>query len=274
MDDSAVRCADSITAFTPAERGSVLITGSHAGQLVAAWSLFVGAAGLIANDAGVGKQAAGVGGLGLLDQFGIPGAAVDVWSARIGDGADTRDNGEVSVVNECAARLGIVKGMHACVAADRMVVSAASASKTAQLSDAVAGADGIVLKDGAVRLVALDSAGWINERHSGAIVITGSHGGVVAGKAVKAAVLAAAFNDAGIGKQRSGVSRLAVLDSMHIAGFTVSHQSARIGDALDTLASGEVSCVNDRASGWGVEIGTSAREAVERILLATNEERP
>jgi hypothetical protein len=81
------------------------------------------------------------------------------------------------------------------------------------------------------------------------------------------------FNDAGIGKQRAGVGRLALLDEMGIAGFTVAHQSARIGEALDTFASGDVSCANEVATRCGVEIGTSARAAIERIRMATREKR-
>ena len=56
---TALLCADSVTAFADEARGSVLVTGSHTGRLVGAWALSVGAVGLIANDAGVGKQAAG-----------------------------------------------------------------------------------------------------------------------------------------------------------------------------------------------------------------------
>jgi hypothetical protein len=93
------------------------------------------------------------------------------------------------------------------------------------------------------------------------------------GTAVKAAVLAAAFNDAGLGKQSAGVGRLAMLDSMGIAGFAVSHLSARIGDALDTFESGRVSSVNAGGAAYGIEIGTSARDAVERIQRLTNKER-
>lgn len=272
MPEATVRRADSVTAFGPEARGSVLVTGSHTGRIVAATSLSVGAAGLIANDAGVGKEAAGIAGLDLLDRFGVPGAAVDVWTARIGDGSDTFDSGEVSVTNSAAERLGIVTGMRARVAAELMARGAPETPTVHDL-DAALVLDGIVLDDGPVRIVALDSAGWIDARFDDAIVITGSHGGIVAGTGVKAAVLAAAFNDAGIGKERSGVGRLALLDEMHIAGFTVSHASARIGDALDTFASGEVSCVNVRATSCGVEIGIGTRDAVERIIQATTEER-
>lgn len=270
MVEAAVRCADSVTAFTAEARGSVLVTGSHTGLLVAAWALSVGAAGLIANDAGVGKQGAGVAGLDLLNQFGVPGVAVDVWSARIGDGADTLDHGRVSTVNECASQIGVLAGMRARDVAELM-------AGRAPMNDAVVGTDrantqGTVLVEGPVRVIVLDSAGWIDARHDGSIIVTGSHGGVVAGRAVKAKVGAAVFNDAGVGKQQAGVGRLALLDSMGIAGFTVSHLSARIGDALDTYTSGEVSCVNAKAAELGVEVSMQARDAVDLLARVTRKD--
>ena len=143
----------------------------------------------------------------------------------------------------------------------------------AGVADLVGDADGVVLHSGPPRVVALDSAGWIDERHRGAIVVTGSHGGVVAGRAVKAAVSAAAFNDAGIGKERAGVGRLALLDEMGIPGVTVAHDSARIGDGLDTFASGRISWRNEAARRHGVEVGSSARAAVERLRHEMSEER-
>ncbi len=273
MADARVVRADSVTAFGAEASGSVLVTGSHAGRLVGEWALSVGACGLIANDAGVGKEAAGVGGLDRLDEVGVPAAAVDVWSARIGDGDDTWQCGAVSAINEAAARLGVVSAMSAVEAARLMARANLRASSGPIGLDLLASSNGVVLDDGEVAVVALDSAGWIDARHTGAIVVTGSHGGVVAGRAVKASVAAAVFNDAGIGKQRSGVGRLALLDEMGIAGFTVAHQSARIGEALETFESGDVSCVNETATRCGVAIGTSARTAIEQIRVATKENR-
>ncbi|MFI5427447.1 hypothetical protein [Aeromicrobium sp. UC242_57] len=59
-----------------------------------------------------------------------------------------------------------------------------------------------------------------------------------------------ACNDAGIGKNQAGTAGLAALDSSGIAGIGVGHDTARIGDGLDTWESGRVSFVNARAHGW------------------------
>ena len=111
----------------------------------------------------------------------------------------------------------------------------------------------------------LDSAGWITEEHQGAIVVTGSHGGAVAGRDVKAPVAAAVFNDAGIGVSEAGIKRLAILDEQNIPGLTVSHLSARIGDGMDTYESGVVSHANRNALAMGVAVGETAKKAVRTI---------
>ncbi len=77
--------------------------------------------------------------------------------------------------------------------------------------------------------------------HVGAIVVTGSHGGLLGGKpetALKYDALAALFNDAGIGIDEAGTTRLAALDARGIAAATVAADSARIGDARSTYEDG------------------------------------
>src|SRR6202040_459704 len=81
---------------------------------------------------------------------------------------------------------------------------------------------------------ALDSASLVLPEHKDAIVITGSHGGLLGGKAetaLKYDVRGALYNDAGIGKDSAGTSRLPALDAHGIAAATVSAASARIGNA-------------------------------------------
>lgn len=59
------------------------------------------------------------------------------------------------------------------------------------------------------------------------------------------------FNDAGIGKERAG-----------IVAVTYSHNSARIGDAVDGFESGVVSAVNAAAAAAGLDAGQTVAEAV------------
>ncbi|MBV8777342.1 MAG: hypothetical protein JO258_09120 [Alphaproteobacteria bacterium] len=70
--------------------------------------------------------------------------------------------------------------------------------------------------------------------HKDAIVVTGSHGGLLGGKpetALKYDVAGALYNDAGLGIDEAGVSRLPALDRRGIPAATVAASSARIGDA-------------------------------------------
>jgi hypothetical protein len=97
------------------------------------------------------------------------------------------------------------------------------------------------------------------------IVVTGSHGGLVGGSALKYPVVAAFFNDAGFGKDDAGVSRVSSLDRMGIPSAGVSHESARIGDGMDTYTNGRISFVNDTASGAGVYVGQTVQAAA--VLL-------
>jgi hypothetical protein len=106
-------------------------------------------------------------------------------------------------------------------------------------------------------------------RHS--IVITGSHGGLLGGRpetALKYDVFGALYNDAGIGKDGAGTSRLPALDARGIAAATVSAASARIGDARSTYEDGVISRVNASAAALGLRDGISAREFVAGLRRA------
>src|SRR5882762_4259529 len=118
---------------------------------------------------------------------------------------------------------------------------------------------------------ALDSASLVAPEHHDAIVVTGSHGGLLGGRpetALKYDVRAAFYNDAGIGIDEAGVSRLPALDQRGIAAATVSAASARIGDARSTYEEGILSRVNTSAAALGLAPGMPAREAVAMLRRA------
>lgn len=101
---------DSITQLEPADAGCVAVSGSHGGSSAGAFALEVPLALAVFNDAGVGKEAAGIAALALLEARGVPAAAVSHDSARIGEARDTWEQGVISRVNGPAARLGLVPG--------------------------------------------------------------------------------------------------------------------------------------------------------------------
>jgi hypothetical protein len=103
----------------------VLVAGSHGGIVAAYLGAKAGAHALILNDAGIGKDRAGIAGLAWLEQIGMAAAAVDCMSARIGDGADTLAHGVISHANRDAAACGVVPGQSCREAAERLRGAAA-----------------------------------------------------------------------------------------------------------------------------------------------------
>ncbi len=125
------------------------------------------------------------------------------------------------------------------------------------------------MSDRSAPVMLADSVTTLDERHAGAIVVTGSHGGVIAAHYAAAAHLRAAlFNDAGVGLDDSGIAGLALLDEIGTAAVAVAHTSARIADARDTLEHGVVSHANRTARALGVVPGTRCADAVSRLRMA------
>ncbi len=97
----------------------------------------------------------------------------------------------------------------------------------------------------------------------GQVVVSGSHGGLSAGRfALEARVLLAVFNDAGVGLDDAGIAALPLLQAHGIAACTVAHDSARIGEAASTLASGVVSHTNAAAQALGLRVGMRLRDGL------------
>ena len=113
--------ANSATSIDESNEKDIVVDGSHFGLNVGQYALRAKIRGMIGNDAGIGFEEAGIAGLKLLGQHGIPGAAVSCMSARIGNGTTTYEEGVISVANEAAKKLGIAEGMPAKEAADRML---------------------------------------------------------------------------------------------------------------------------------------------------------
>lgn len=101
---------DTITKVAPAHAGCIVISGSHGGSSSAAFALVVSLRLAVFNDAGVGKDEAGVVALNLLQSAGMPAAAVSHLTARIGDAQDTWDSGVISRVNPAARAMGLAEG--------------------------------------------------------------------------------------------------------------------------------------------------------------------
>lgn len=128
----------------------------------------------------------------------------------------------------------------------------------------------VVLEGRGGRVVIMDSITKVTAEDNGSIAVSASHGGISSGEfALDLAPLTMAiFNDAGVGKDDAGIAALAMLQARGVGGATVSHTSARIGDAQDTWDHGVVSHANAVARGLGVAPGVRLCEALRRLVDA------
>jgi hypothetical protein len=258
--------ADSITRIGPDAAGAVVVNASHGGIYAAYLAAKLRAVAAIFNDAGVGRDHAGIAGLAYLQEFGIAAATVGHETARIGDGADMMVSGVITHANAAAASLGVSLGQPCRDAAGTMQLAQPAYRAPPEALEAA-----FLLIAEAPQVWALDSASLVLPAHKAAIVVTGSHGGLLGGRpetALKYDVLGALYNDAGVGKDAAGVSRLPALDARGIAAATVSAASARIGEARSTYEDGIVSRVNARAATLGLHEGISAHEFVAGLRRA------
>jgi hypothetical protein len=117
-------------------------------------------------------------------------------------------------------------------------------------------------------LYLIDSITEITPIMSGAVIVSGSHGGrSVSGYAlgIQPPPYAVFFNDAGIGKERAGIVALDHLEAAGVICATYSHDSARIGEAKDGLACGVISAVNGQAQASGIRPGLFVAQAVNLL---------
>ena len=112
---------DSITKVTPEDQGSVVLSASHGGTSSGEFALEVPLALVFFNDAGVGKDDAGIASLAMLQARGVPGGTVAHTSARIGDSQDMWDHGVVSHLNAAAQALGLCVGEPLAAAVRRLI---------------------------------------------------------------------------------------------------------------------------------------------------------
>ncbi len=258
--DSVTQCAGRVQA------GDVLVAGSFAGALSLGMALPFGIRALIAHAAGVGKDEAGISALPAADRLGLPAAAVETMSARIGDGPSVHDDGVIAHVNAAAAALGVKIGMSAREAAH--LLTRAHAPQLIAGDGLVDHRQRVVDEAPGGRVVCVDTLSFADAGNVRDVLCAGSHGGRVNIETLLRIVKPRGViaNDGGMAMDRSGASGLALLDGAGVAGATVSAWSARIGDARSSWEDGVISAVNGRAAHRGVAVGQPARAAVRGIL--------
>lgn len=256
------------SATAPAEcRGHVLVSGSYGGDYNAYHAGKHGLRGVILNDAGVGKERAGIRGLDYLERVGVAAAAADVMSCHIGDGAHMLQHGTISFVNRWAARLGCAPGQTVRACAERLTTGPVIETPMPPVS----GGRRWLMREapGEPPIICLDAAPMLEDGDAGSIAVTGSHAALLGGKPdglIAAAVRAVFFSDAGVGMDQVGVARLPLLDERGIAAGTASARSAMIGDSRDIHAHGVLSFVNAAAAALGGAPGMRVKDFIELLL--------
>jgi hypothetical protein len=255
--------APTITSLPADVRGAVVVSGSHGGRYPGFLAAKAKVRAAIFNDAAVGRDGAGIASLGFLERYGIAAAAVSYASARIGDAADMTARGVISHANGPARAAGVAPGMACRIAAERLLAAALVEAVPEPFGETRGVLD---IADAARRIVLVDSAAQVEAGDMGRIIVTGSHGGLVGGDprlALRVAGYAGIFNDAGVGIDNAGTTRLPALDQRGIPAFTVSAGSAAIGDAGSSYRDGVISVANATARLRGARPGLRAREVID-----------
>ncbi len=267
---------DSLGDLQPSNTSPILVCGSHCGgnRDLAGHVKSCHVKAVFLNNAGVGKNQAGIRGLTHYEAENVLACAVDNHSAEIGIACDTYESGIISHTTSKAESIGIQIGESVQEGIAKII---SHRSHTQQHADSVSldeeeknNKESIKKQtqthiDG-LRITVTDSITFLNESNSGDIVVCGSHGGLSAGNyAKKYCVKAVFFNDAGIGKNNAGVKSLAFLSDVGIPACTVDCMSAEIFNGRDVLDNGIITVCNQLAKNRNIKTKLTVKEAIKHL---------
>lgn len=219
---------------------------------------------VIGHDGCIGKDGAGIQGLGYLEALGIPAATADGMTAELGNGQDLYASGVISRLNILAEQCGVRAGMAVREAAEILLwtdptdVEPGTKIRREVVETSPSGRS-VVITDSIIFATAED-------RGRNVLVTAGHTGTSGASFLVEFAPWGFICSDGGRAKNDSGIAGLAITDQHGLAGAAVDAQTAAIGDAYSTYYDGVISACNDAARRRGVEVGQPAREAASRLL--------
>ncbi|WP_286299465.1 hypothetical protein [Aminobacter sp. SS-2016] len=243
----------------------VIIAGSYCGAATLPHAIKTGVKAMIAHNAGVGKEDAGISALYLGEKHNFPVAAVECMSASISNGRSMAA-GVISHANAQALALGVKPGQNVTEAAKLLLAAAPG-----KPSDVAVPFDKKVFEKGRVgssRIFA--SSALTNLRpeddHTNDVIAWGAHSGAIAADLVKKwKVKGWIGNDAGMAKNHTGIGGLPACNAIGVPAAAVSTMSARIGDGLSTYEDGIISAFNDLAGQKGLREGMKASEALQLL---------
>jgi predicted esterase YcpF (UPF0227 family) len=270
---------DSLGDLSPDNTSQILVCGSHCGDngTFAKKLKDCNVKAVFLNNAGIGKNQAGISGLPFYAIEGIIACAVDNYSAEIGVARDTWELGIISHTNYLAEKLEIeiddsvkqavykiLSVMHQSSLAQKELNTEFIVHEKKDTNAELKKQTQIHI-DG-VNVTVTDSITFLNESNAGDIVVCGSHGGVSAGHyAHKHRLKAVFFNDAGIGKNNAGIKSLDFLSDSGILACTVDCMSAEIFNGQDALDNGIISVCNQMAKAKNIQEMMTVKEAIKLI---------
>jgi len=249
------------------DRGQVIVSGSYGGEYNAWHAGKWGIRGVILNDAGIGRNDAGIRGLPYLDQIGLAAATADANTCHIADGEHMLAHGIISHVNRAAAALGCKAGDTVRACAERM--------RSARIAEGtlppIAGGKRYTIRDnpGEPKVICLDAAPMLQPEDAGAIAVTGSHAALFRGKpdgVISVDLKAVFFSDGGVGMDGAGITRLADLDARGMPAGAAAAASASIGDSRSIYNEGILSHVNASAAARGARPGMAVKAFIEKLI--------
>ncbi|MGW6455150.1 hypothetical protein ACWF94_04360, partial [Streptomyces sp. NPDC055078] len=213
----------------------VVVGASFCGVSTVNRAMSKGVRAVIAHDAGVGRERAGIGGLAFGDRYGLPVAAVETMSAALSNGRTMAD-GVIGYANTLARKLGVRPGQNAVDAAELLLTAPRGRARNGRVDldekvyemERTAGGGRVIAVS---TLVTLPRDG----DYSRDVVALGNHAGSVIIPLLKQwRVKGWIANDAGMGKYHSGVGGVPLCDSLRIPAAAVSTMSASIGSGRST----------------------------------------
>ena len=186
---------DSLGDLQPSNSSPILVCASHCGDngVFARKVKNCHVKAVFLNNAGIGKNQAGISGLSHYEAENILACAVDHNSAEIGVARDTWESGIISHTNTLAEEAGIQPSDSVQEAVARIIkiidktsLNPNNKSFESLINDEKENSSKVDLKkqtqtqiDGSITVT--DSITFLNESNAGDIVVCGSHGGVSAG---------------------------------------------------------------------------------------------
>jgi hypothetical protein len=243
----------------------VIVVGSYCGLRILAPMFTRGVKAVIATDAGIGKDNAGISGLLHGETIGVPVAVIAAKSAETSNGRETLLLGTISRANRQAQALGVTTGMIAYEAAARLAKAPPGKAIPTPLGSGEKPT--VVEETSKGRIWATPGTTAIREKIPNDVICSGANSSRVSSDGVlRMGAKGSIANDAGVGRNNTAIEALTLLADKGVPCAAVGTMSARLGEGLSTWNDGIISFANAPAMAKGVKPGMTAKQAARLML--------